>query len=186
MTDTSHVNDLLNQGRFIEAYDLTLPLATAGVTNAQMILGWMYQVGKGVDRDLEQAKVWYRSALDSQSPRAEFYLGTVYWNESDFVEAIVWFQKAASHGSTPAMYQLGRMYRHGVGVPRDQILAAKYVDDAARGGHIFARRDLAREMLKGRHGLLRIPVGLIRFIHVVWSAIRTASTNIEDDLLCRL
>ena len=186
MTDTSHVNDLLNQGRFQEAYDLTVPSATAGVSNAQMTLGWMYQVGKGVERDLEQAKFWYRSALQSQAPRAEFYLGTVYWNESAFAEAIEWFQKAASQGFTPAMYQLGRMYRHGVGVPRDQILAAKYVEEAARGGHIFARRDLAREMLRGRHGLSRIPIGFIRLIQLGWSAIKTASKNIEDDVLFRL
>jgi TPR repeat protein len=185
MTD-SHVNDLLNQGRFKEAYDLTLPSARAGVNSAQMTLGWMYQVGKGVERDLEQAKFWYRSALESQSPRAAFYLGTVYWSESAFSEALAWFEKAASRGFTPAMYHLGRMYRHGVGVPRDQTLAAKYVEEAARGGHIFARRDLAREMVRGRHGLSRIPLGLLRLIHVTWSAIRTASRNFEDDLLFRL
>ena len=180
------INDLLDQGRFKEAHDLTVPLAKAGVSNAQMTLGWMHQVGKGVERDLEQAKFWYRSALQSQGARAEFYLGTVYWNESAFADAIDWFQKAASHGFTPAMYQLGRMYRHGVGVARDQILAARYVDQAARGGHIFARRDLAREMLRGRHGLSRIPIGLIRLIHLGWITVRTASRNIEDDLLFRL
>lgn len=186
MTDSSHIDVLLKQGRFKDAYDLTLPLATAGVSNAQMTLGWMYQVGKGVARDLEQAKFWYQSALPSQSPRAEFYLGTVYWNESAFPEAVAWFQRAASHGFTPAMYQLGRMYRHGVGVPRDQGLAARCVAEAARGGHIFARRDVAREMLSGRQGVSRIPLGLLLLIQVTWKAIRTASRNIEDDLLFRL
>jgi TPR repeat protein len=186
MTNTSQVNELLNQGRLRDAYDLTLRLARAGESDAQMKLGWMYQVGKGVERDLEQAKFWYRSALQTQSPRAEFYLGTVYWNESAFPEAISWFEKAASKGFTPAMYQLARMYRHGVGVPRDSRLAAKHVEEAAQGGHLFAQRDLAREMLKGHNGLLRIPVGFVRLIQLGYRAARTGSRNIEDDRLFRL
>jgi TPR repeat protein len=186
MTDTGRIDALLTQGRFTEAYDLARELATAGLSSAQMTLGWMYQLGKGVERDFDQAKFWYRSALQSQSPRAEFYLGTVYWNESAFADAVSWFQRAASGGFTPAMYQLARMYRHGVGVPRDPTLAAKYVAEAARGGHIFARRDLARDMLKGRQGLSRVPLGVLRLIHVGWSALRTASRNIDDDLLSRL
>src|SRR5687768_7717283 len=109
MTHASNVTDLLNEGRFPEAYDLALRLATAGVSEAQITLGWMYQVGKGVARDFERAKFWYRSASQSQSPRAEFYLGTVYWNEGAFADAVTWFEKAASHGFTPAMYQLGRI-----------------------------------------------------------------------------
>lgn len=186
MTDTSQVTDLLKDGRLKEAYDLALRLATTGESDAQMKLGWMYQVGKGVERDLEQAKTWYRAALQTQSPRAEFYLGTVYWNESAFPEAISWFEKAASHGFTPAMYHLGRMYRHGVGVPRDQRLAAKYVEEAAQGGHIFAQRDLAREMVRGHHGLLRIPVGFVRLIQVGYSGVTTGWRNFEDDQLFRL
>jgi len=177
---------LLNRGRLHEAYELALRLATAGQSDAQMKLGWMYQVGKGVDRDLEQAKVWYRAALQTESPRAEFYLGTVYWNESAFPEAVAWFESAASHGFTPAMYQLGRMYRHGVGVAPDEGVAAQYVEEAARGGHIFAQRDLAREMVKGRRGLLRIPVGFLRLIQVGYRGVRTGWQNFEDDRLFRL
>jgi hypothetical protein len=186
MSDTSQLNDLLNGGRLKEAFNLALRLSTAGDGVAQMKLGWMYQVGKGVARDLEQAKVWYRAALQTQSPRAEFYLGTVFWNDSVFPEAISWFEKAASHGFGPAMYQLARMYRHGVGVSPDQRLAVKYVREAAQAGHIFAQRDLAREMVKGQHGLLRIPVGFVRMIQVGYSGARTGWRNFEDDRLFRL
>lgn len=47
--DTAHegLNRLIEQGRFEEAHDASLAMATTGVTSAQMTLGWLYQVGKG-------------------------------------------------------------------------------------------------------------------------------------------
>jgi TPR repeat protein len=43
-------------------------------------------------------------AAASNSSRAEFYLGTVYWNAGIFSQALEWFEKAASHGYAPAAY----------------------------------------------------------------------------------
>jgi hypothetical protein len=182
----STIDTLIDKGEFKQAYDLSLALAEAGVSSAQVFLGWLYQTGKGVRQDLDQAKRWYRSALKSNSPRAEFYLGTVYWNQSAFPEAIQWFETAAAHGYAPAAYQLARMYRYGVGVERDPELARRFVEQAAGEGHIFARRDLAHDMLRGRRGLSRIPVGLLSLLHLGWVTVTTASKNIEDEALFRL
>ena len=84
------------------------------------------------------------------------------------------------------MYQLGRMYRHGLGVSRDLDVARNYNEQAAQEGHLFARRDLARELLKGRRGLSLVPVGLFRMLQIGWTALRTASRDLEDDMLFRL
>jgi TPR repeat protein len=185
-TGVGRIHELIEREHFREAIDLTLPLAQAGGVGAQLILGWLYQVGKGVPKDFDRAKAWYLEAVPSESPRAEFYLGSVYWNESDFPQAVEWFERAASHGFFPAAYQLGRMYRHGAGVQRDPRRAREYVEAAARSGHMFAQRDLAREMARGHRGVLRIPLGLFRCLQVTWRAVRIASRNLEDDRLFRL
>ena len=180
------ITALINEERFKDAYELSLRMAKEGSTSAQLILAWLYQFGKGVPRDLDKARYWYTSAVESNSPSAEFYLGLFYWNESDFNQAIPWLEKAASHGYTTAAYHLARMYRHGIGAPRDIKLELKYVQQAAQGGHLFAKRDLAREMLQAKHGLSRIPLGFFRLMHVAWLILRTAMRNPEDDSLLRL
>jgi hypothetical protein len=120
----------------------------------------MYQSGKGVQRDLDEAEGWYQRAVHSDPQRAEFYLASVYMEKHDFQQALEWFERSASRGYAAATYQLGRIYRFGVGVGVDRQRGFEYIEQAAQKGHLFARRDIAREMLRGHRGLSRIPSGL--------------------------
>jgi TPR repeat protein len=178
--------ELIAQGQFTEAYALCLPLAETGSLDAQLQLGWMLHTGNGVPKDLKQAQYWYERATRSNSPRAEFYLASVFWNSREFDKAREWCERAASHGFTPAVYHLGRMYRHGVGIAMDEERGLRYLDQAARDGHLLARRDIARDMLKGNRGILRIPVGLLALCRLFWPTYKTALTNPLDDSLFRL
>lgn len=184
--DVDAVNRLIENNQFNEAYGELLRLAEAGSAHAQLHLGWMYHFGKGVQRDVNEAKRWYHRAVRSNLPRAEFYLASTYWNERDFQQALEWLKRSASHGFAPATYHLGRMYRHGVGVQADLQKALEYVEEAARQGHLFARRDIAREMLKGRRGIARIPLGAFSLVGLTWTFCRVGLKNEDDDRLLRL
>jgi TPR repeat protein len=78
------------------------------------------------------------------------------------------------------------MYRHGIGVDASPAKARDYVDRAARLGHLYARRDVAREMLSGARGIVQIPRGFLSLCRVVWLGYKTAFRDIQDDALLRL
>jgi len=59
------------------AYKVWQPLAEAGEASAQFHLGALYFEGRGVRRDLTQARRWLREALAQGDERARFLLGRV-------------------------------------------------------------------------------------------------------------
>ena len=62
---------------FTRAYQVWEPLAEAGEAGAQFHLGALYFEGRGVRRDLGQARRWLRQALAQGEERARFLLGRV-------------------------------------------------------------------------------------------------------------
>jgi TPR repeat protein len=180
------IAEMMEHGDFADAYALCLPLAEQGDTHAQLHVGWMLHTGQGVMKDLREAEKWYRLAVGSNSARAKFYMGTLFWNKRDFSRALEWFEKAGADGFSPALYHLARMYRHGIGVDANPTKARDYVDEAARLGHLYARRDVARAMLSGARGIVRIPHGFVSLCRVVWRGYRAAFRDLQDDALLRL
>jgi TPR repeat protein len=162
-SNLNNVSRLIEAGRPEDAYRRCATLAESGSTAARLYLGWMYQLGKGVKRNLEEAERCYNSVLISESPKAEFYMATLQWEKGDPLKTVEWFERSASSGYAPAMYQLSKMYRYGYGVPIDSVRGRKLLDQAASKGHLFAQRDVAREMIRGRRGIARIPSGLFCF-----------------------
>ena len=49
---------------FIERADALRGLAELGVSNAQFALGLMYEIGEGVEQDIDQAVKWYGKAAE--------------------------------------------------------------------------------------------------------------------------
>ncbi|MEP4377663.1 MAG: DUF4168 domain-containing protein [Alphaproteobacteria bacterium] len=62
---------------YTRAYEVWQPLAEAGEASAQFHLGALYFEGRGVPRDLTQARRWLQRALDQGQERARFLLGRV-------------------------------------------------------------------------------------------------------------
>ena len=46
---------------------------------SQNSLGWMYENGQGVEKDLEEAVKWYRKAADQGNAYAQYNVGVVYY-----------------------------------------------------------------------------------------------------------
>jgi TPR repeat protein len=130
------------------------PLAKAGDPDAQHLLGLMYYMGRGVQRDYRQAFSWhYKAALQGKAD-AQYVIGAMYYTGNsvpqDHKLAVSWFRKAAEQGHADAQHALGLMYRyHVAGMPQDVVIAYMLWNLAAAGGNRSAteqRAIVARQM----------------------------------------
>jgi TPR repeat protein len=89
----------LQRGDYAAAIEILRPLAAAGNTAAQANLGVLYQFGRGVSQDFDEAIKWYRLAADKGFGRAQNNLGIMYQNGSgvaqNYPEAVKWYRRAA-------------------------------------------------------------------------------------------
>ncbi len=66
------------EGRYDGLTDLLLPLAEAGMTEAQSLLGVCYFEGKGVQQNSEKAVGWFKKSAAQGSAKAQSNLGFCY------------------------------------------------------------------------------------------------------------
>jgi len=87
-------------------------------------LGFLYEMGEGVSRDLNEAFKLYKRAADQGNSNAQYYLGKKYecgqGVTKDMNEAIKLYKLSADQGYTRAQFDLARMYSMGEGVPKDE------------------------------------------------------------------
>jgi len=109
-----------NRGDYATALRIMRELAEQGNAAAQLILGFMYDTGRGVPQDYKEAVSWYRKAADQGFGVAQFNLGHMYSKgegvPQDYTEAARWYRKAANEGDAVAQFNLGQMYSKGEGV----------------------------------------------------------------------
>jgi len=131
-------------------------LSNQGNAKAQQILGGMYESGKGVPKDLQQALRWYRKSADQGYASAQFSLGLRYQNgdgvPKDAKQAMLWYSKAASQGNGYAQVNLGVIYENGRGVPQDLEKAVSLYRKAAEQELALAQLFLGNMYARG-HGL---------------------------------
>ncbi len=90
---------------------LFIILAEQGDVNAQWVLGFMYDNGKGVPQDDQKALDWYKKAALQGLAEAQTNLGVMYAADQsalqDYAIAYSWFNLAALQGN-----ELGRKNRN--------------------------------------------------------------------------
>lgn len=181
-----HADDhevLFQQGKYKEALDEYRKLVDEGSVAAQLRIGWLYQEGLGVSRDLEEAYRWYKKAADTNYPAGQFYVGVLYWLQKKYEKAFEWFEKAAAQDYVPAIFRLGEAYQFGEGVGVDRDRANNYFERAAAMGHLLARRKIAVNMIKGNGGITNIPRGLFMFARFMKDTYRLASDDPDSNLI---
>lgn len=101
--------------------------AEMGNVKAQYNLGWMYQNGRGVEQDDQEALRWFRLAAEQGHSGSQFFIGLGYAEKrgvpQDYKEAVRWFRLAAEQGHPLAQSFLGGMYYFGRGVAQDYTYA---------------------------------------------------------------
>jgi hypothetical protein len=93
-------------GDFESAWFRFFGLARAGDVESQFNIGQMYRLGRGIQRDVMEAKRWYERAAAMGYAPAQYQLG-VLWERGDgvppdLIEARGWFARAAQQNFDPA------------------------------------------------------------------------------------
>ncbi len=103
--------DLMEEGKFEEAYAALWPAARSGNADAEELIGVMYALGLGVERDDQRAFEWYlRSSLKGH-PGAQSGIGWYYevgrgMPAPDLVRAYMWYTLSAIGGDPDAAISL--------------------------------------------------------------------------------
>ena len=119
-------------------YQKNIDKARAGDATAQVDVGYAYETGDGVAKDLKKAVSWYRKSADQGHKIGQCNLGICYENgigvEKNPFQAFYWYKKAAEQGYRNAQANLGTCYYNGFGVAKDYNQAFSwYIKAAAQG-----------------------------------------------------
>ena len=134
--------------------DSILQAAKQGNVEAQYNLGFIFDMGWGVDQSDTEAVKWYLKAANQEFHIAQYALGQHYKDgkgvkQSDS-EAVKWFIKSANKGLFVAQFELGECYRDGRGVQQSDTEAAKWFRKGATQGYDYAQYELGKCYRDGR------------------------------------
>ncbi|WP_417436186.1 tetratricopeptide repeat protein [Hoeflea sp.] len=98
--------DLMENHQFEAAMQKLMPAARSGNADAEELIGVMYAMGLGVDRDDERAFEWYLRASMKGHPGAQSGIGWYFevgrGTAVDLVRAYLWYALSAIGGDSDA------------------------------------------------------------------------------------
>lgn len=130
--------DAYEEDDYATALNELLPLAKEGDSEAQYLVGTIFQDGNGVPQDFSEAAEWYLLAAEQNYASAQFNLGAMYYLGNgvpqDYEAAFKWFRLSAKSGIASAQSALGLLYRFGDAVPQDNIRSHMWYNIASANG----------------------------------------------------
>lgn len=137
--------------------------AEAGLSKAQVELGYMYQSGIGVPKNYQKAMELYRKAEENHDPLGILYIGRLYKEglgvEQNMQTAFSYYKRAADIGYTLAESITGQCYLYGKGVEKNVPEALKYLERSASKGYdnellgnlYYEGNEVPRDLKKAYH-----------------------------------
>ena len=109
--EIEHARDLMEKGQFLEAFEELWPAARSGNADAEELIGVMYAMGLGVERDDQRAFEWYLRSSMKGHPGAQSGIGWYYeigrgMPAPDLVRAYMWYTLSAIGGDPDAAISL--------------------------------------------------------------------------------
>ena len=172
--------------------------AEGGDPEAKLYLALRYQVGRGVPKSPEKARLLILSAAESGLVLAQYLAGLRYADEEkepgvfrgsgNYQVAAEWFEKAAEKGHVGAAFELGNLYNFGQ-LPRDAQEASRWFRKAAQAGHAEAAMELGSQLAYDRETALgeRVPSDpkeAVRWFGIAHDrGVATAAVTLADYLL---
>jgi TPR repeat protein len=137
---------LSDAGDTRRAFRLWLACAKAGDVNCQLNVGYCYDTGRGVRRNVARAMYWYLRAHRRGDACATNNIGILYRERGDIRKAIEWLQRAIRAGSDDSALLLGEIYLQ---EKPDLRQARKYLTHVSDSDNVCeAAQERARELLK--------------------------------------
>ena len=105
--EIEHARDLMEEGKFEEAMKELLPAARSGNADAEELIGIMYAMGLGVQKDDIRAFDWYLRSSMKGHPGAQSGVGWYYETgrgmpAPDLIRAYTWYVLSAIGGDPDA------------------------------------------------------------------------------------
>lgn len=118
-----------DMGNNTKAFLWAKKAAEQGFTDAQYLLGKMYENGEGTDKNINEAISWYSTAGRNKNAAACYALGELYLKTEES-KAFYWYSLAVKQNSDEkiaydAKYRLSYCYQCGYGVQRNVPMAAR-------------------------------------------------------------
>ncbi|SDY75564.1 hypothetical protein SAMN05444004_10356 [Jannaschia faecimaris] len=132
LADIEDARDLMEAGQFAQAREALWPAARSGNADAEELIGVMYALGLGVDRDEIRAFEWYLRAAMKGHPGAQSGVGWYYevglgMPASDLIRAYMWYALSAIGGDPDAAISQEEVVKK---MTRAQIVKAhELIDD---------------------------------------------------------
>ncbi|WP_350344001.1 SEL1-like repeat protein [Proteinivorax tanatarense] len=140
------------------ARNRVVSLAESGYKNAQYVVAEAYELGRGVEKDLDKALVEYEKilygdteeiaalekviALTERDAESQYNLGIYYHDKKNYKEAYKHIKRSAENGYANAMNALGYLYGYGQGVEKNLETSFKWTEKAAEQGLVKAQRNV--------------------------------------------
>ena len=144
-----------NAGKqYTDAIETFRKAANEGFGPAQIDLGGMYWLGRGVPRNYAEAVRWNRLAADQEIASAQFNLGSAYELGRGVTQnsemAVKWYSLAANQGFAMGQWALGSLYERGYGVQQSYSQAVDWYRKATEHGLSVAQYSLGLMYETGR------------------------------------
>jgi TPR repeat protein len=148
--DIDIIQELFNDGNdytiYKKLFDHCITHREIDDSKILCLLGRMYDDGKGVEQNGEEAIKYYKMAIEKGDCHAMNNLGYMYYNgkgvERNYDEAIKYYKMSIEKGNSHAMFNLGLMYQYGDGVEQNYDEAIKYYKMAIEKGDSDAMNNL--------------------------------------------
>jgi len=141
------------QPDYAGAFELLKQAADRGLPRAQRALAELYRDGLGVQKNMEEAVVWFRRSANGGDGRAQAILAGLYGSgqgvERNEKESVKWYKKSAESGDSLGQLSLGILYANGRGVRQDALAALKWYRLSAEQGVPLAQFALGSLYEKG-------------------------------------
>jgi len=174
----------MQSGDFCKAFIIFSELADQGDSNAQRMLSWMYFLGVGVDKDVEEGfERMGEVAKKSRDPESLFGFGRMLETLEYYDLARNVFKESAEKKYLPSQYRLARMFRYGIGCAVDTQKAYELFNEAGDQGHLPSRASKANLLTMGAGGFLRRFVVLYQAIITFIYSVILGNTQPKSEML---
>lgn len=129
----------LRHSQFVSRY---IDAAVKGNVGAQATLGYFYETGEHVSKDIEEAIRWYEAAAKNDHVQALVRLASIEDARGNEAVSFTWYLRAATLGSADAQAMLGYFYQKGDRVTADIEAAIKWYLAAAEQNNAAAQNNL--------------------------------------------
>lgn len=134
-TSLARAREAYDQKDYTNALAWYRKAADLGHADAQFWVGYLYEVGRGTDKNETEAAKWYQNAVDQKNTPAMVNLALLYEKgrgvTRDLPRALALYKQAADLNDLSAMRNIAYLHDNGIGVPRDSAEALRWYRKAA-------------------------------------------------------